>query len=127
MTAQVKEIFENKTLGSASDKIFPPKSGTGDIKTDVSGAFGRTVKELGFNYGITDRRDRLCFHSLRHSYASWLVQSGDEVKERLGHSSLSMTERYSHLSPDSAKATVLAIESITKQNLVKMDRAECGE
>lgn len=43
---------------------------------------------------------RLHPHSLRHTHATWLVQnrvSIYEVKELLGHSSVTMTSRYSHL------------------------------
>jgi len=113
MTHQVLEIFRNKTPGAASDLVFPPAWGRGYVRDQISAAFNRTVNELGFNDGVNDRRDKIVFHSLRHTYASWLVQSGVslyEVKDRLGHSTLGMTERYSHLAPDSARATVGAIE-----------------
>ena len=39
-------------------------------------------------------------HSLRHTFASWLIQNGAdlaEVQEALGHSSLEMTRRYASL------------------------------
>ena len=44
----------------------------------------------------------LRFHSLRHTFASWLVQDGVplyEVQRLLGHSSIIVTEIYSHLQP----------------------------
>jgi integrase len=49
------------------------------------------------------------FHDLRHTYASWLVQSGvplRAVQDLLGHATLSMTQRYSHLSADFLQTAV---------------------
>lgn len=126
MTLHIRQMFEGKEPGSGSELVFPPVWGNNSKRQQVSGRFGEVIKNLGFNDGITDRRDKVCFHTLRHTYASWLVQGGVsiyEVKERLGHSTLAMTERYSHLAPDSAKATVGAIESVF-QNKTENKKAE---
>ncbi|QFY88392.1 tyrosine-type recombinase/integrase [Magnetovirga frankeli] len=43
-------------------------------------------------------------HTLRHSFASWLVQSGQSlfmVQKLLRYSSVHTSQRYSHLSHDS--------------------------
>jgi integrase len=53
--------------------------------------------------------DRLHFHSLRHTFASWLVQDGVslyEVQKLLGHSNITVTQVYSHLQPEGLHATV---------------------
>ena len=53
--------------------------------------------------------DGITFHSLRHTYASWLVIAGVDlyrVKELLGHKSIESTMRYSHLAPHNLKGDV---------------------
>ncbi len=61
------------------------------------------MERLGLNDGIDDPRDKVVFHTLRHTFASWLAIQGTPIltlKELMGHKSLAMTERYAHLMPD---------------------------
>ena len=54
-------------------------------------------------------RERLSFHSLRHTTASWLIMRGVPlrvVQGILGHSTVNMTERYSHLAPEVMEAAM---------------------
>ena len=66
--------------------------------------------------GIADRREKLTFHSLRHTAASFLIQSGVDlyiVKEILGHGSIALTERYSHLADSALKEAAQKMPSLT--------------
>ena len=57
------------------------------------------------------------WHVLRHSFASHLIMRGarmKDVQELLGHSSIEMTMRYSHLSPEVKKDTVNLLDSSAK-------------
>jgi len=55
--------------------------------------------------GARDRADLgkdVTFHTLRHSFASWFMMAGGDIyrlQKYLGHSTVTMTERYAHLSP----------------------------
>ena len=112
MTDRVAKMLQ--CLPKDGELIFLSREGK-QIK-EISNSFDRAVKELGLNDGIEDSRDKLVFHSLRHSFASRLVERGVDlytVSKLLGHSSISMTERYSHLRPATLQAAVKTLEQPT--------------
>lgn len=99
MTEEVKRIFLDLESDKREDLIFTD-SNRNKIKRP-SKIYTAIIDEMGLNEGVTDARQKLTFHSLRHTYASWLVDRGVplyDVKQLLGHSSIELTQRYSHLS-----------------------------
>jgi integrase len=115
MTEDVKAMFESLELGSPDSLVFTDRQG--NQIASISNAFDRAVRELSLNDGITDPRNKFTFHCLRHTFASWLVQSGESlytVKELLGHSTMAMTERYSHLASKNLKDAVKKLEESLK-------------
>ena len=59
------------------------------------------------------------FHDLRHTFASRLVQNRIsllEVQKLMGHKSIRMTERYSHLAPDFAAAAVFVLNQLNSDD-----------
>jgi integrase len=53
------------------------------------------------------------FHTLRHSYASWMIRAGVDLvtlSKLLGHSSVQITARYAHLYDDALKVAVRKLE-----------------
>ncbi len=92
MDITVRELFCNYPRRSVTSLIFAGASGTRltDIRVGFQNACARA--------GISD----LHFHDLRHTFASQFMMAGGELyvlKEILGHKSINMTQRYSHLSP----------------------------
>jgi site-specific recombinase XerD len=67
--------------------------------------------------------DNFRFHDIRHTFASHLVMAGVDlmtVKELLGHASLTMTMRYSHLAPDHRMRAIKTLDT-TYQTDTKTD------
>lgn len=80
--------------------VFPGPGGK--PRAQPSRAIGEAMDEVGLNASDTVAKyGRATVHSLRHTFASWLIQNGadlGEVADALGHASLNMTRRYAHLS-----------------------------
>ena len=91
-------IFRH-TLG---DYVFPgDEPGSHLSESYVTHWFGKTVKEAE----IKDFH----IHDLRHTFASWLVMGGVDLKtiqELLGHKTYQMTLKYAHLSPEHRQSAV---------------------
>ncbi|MBB6174403.1 site-specific recombinase XerD [Nocardiopsis mwathae] len=54
-------------------------------------------------------------HKLRHAHASWLLAGGADlmvVKARLGHASITTTERYLHTLPEADDSALEAFGKI---------------
>lgn len=84
----------------------------------ISTAFARAVDRLGLNDGVVDRRGKIVFHTLRHTYASWLAMSGVplyQLMELMGHRSIEMTKRYASLCPAQGKAANERIACMLEQ------------
>lgn len=125
MTSQVREMFANRGGGAASELVFPDTKG--NRRASISNVFGAVVDALGLNDNVTDPLDKVVFHTLRHTYASWLVMKGTPlytVQQLLGHRTSAMTERYSHLAPDHMRSAVQALERHAESVEVDDDEAE---
>ena len=96
----MKALLRRKAL-VGSDFVFQSNSRPIDGR-HLSRMFKRYVRKAGLN-------ERLHFHSLRHSFGSWLVQCNAslyQVQKLLGHSNIRVTEMYSHLLPADLRETV---------------------
>ncbi len=120
-TAMLSERSGRRAVSGPDALVFPSRKGTRIV--EVSNVFQKVADSIGLNNGVTDRRQKVVFHTLRHSYASWLVERGVDlytVKELMGHKTLNMTERYSHLSPDTLRRAGRELEAGMKANTGKV-------
>lgn len=110
-------ILREWRLMNPGDIVFPNKHG---------GMFGKsarilqeTLKQVLFTAGfpkIDDKTHYITFHDLRHTFAShWMMSGGDlfKLQRILGHKSIEMTQRYSHLAPDAFATEYGRIKNFT--------------
>jgi integrase len=104
MSNPVREMLERNLQNKKSDLVFPNAKGN-RIKA-ISNSFSRTVDDLSLNKESKDDRDKVVFHTLRHTFASWQVQGGMDLytlQRLMGHKSFQMVQRYAHLAPDNLR------------------------
>ena len=109
VTTKINSILVNRHSYSSNPETGFVFTKIQDIKLHedyVSKRFKKAVKLAGL-------RNEIHFHSLRHSFASLLVQKGISlyvVKELLGHDDITTTMIYSHLQPQNLRDAIKALE-----------------
>lgn len=111
INAAVKTVLlERKKSAEPTDLVFPPIYGK-SYRENFGHLFKEIVDRLGFNKNLDqkDARNRVVFHTLRHTFASWLAMAGVDIyriKTLMRHKTLTMTMRYAHLIPDATHEAV---------------------
>ena len=75
----------------------------------------RSMLDELFNKDINtnDRKNKVVFHSLRHTFASHLAINGTPIftiQKLMNHKDIRMTLRYAKLSPDSGRESILSLD-----------------
>lgn len=91
-----------------TDLIFCTRTGGPINPNNIARAYEAIIRRAGVR--------RIRFHDLRHTHATWLLQSGQPVKvvsERLGHAKVSITlDTYAAVLPDMQDRAVEALDEL---------------
>jgi len=102
LTNDLRILIEKRVINlNLNDKLFT---------SNPERRLRNKLDEL-FNHGIDfdDRKNKIVFHSLRHTFASHLAINGTPIftiQKLMNHKDIKMTLRYAKLSPDSGRDAV---------------------
>ena len=92
--------------------LFPGQDGKRPLNATIAQrAFGKARERAGIKKPVS-------FHTLRHSFATHLIESGTNVRTiqaLLGHRSLHTTERYTHLAQNYLHQTSSPLDRLRKE------------
>lgn len=112
-----RRVHMNSSAVAAVETLLARRSEGPTVASREGGPwFERSVRRAGIQH--------FRWHDLRHTFASRLVMAGTDIRsvqELLGHKSIVMTMKYSHLSPDYQKANV---EKLVALNAIVTTEAE---
>ena len=119
LTEKAKDMLKTRKQGRPDELIFPKRSGADGTMAQASKVFADTVKEIGLNQGVTDRKQKVTFHTLRHTYATHLYESTHDLyltQRSLGHATSAMTTRYAKMSESRLREGAAALQAAFAAN-----------
>ena len=111
---QTEEKLASKDYKNYDNHVFTWEDGR-PVRADwLSSYFSKLIHKLGYN--------NITFHKLRHSYATMLLEAGEEMKviqKNLGHSDLSTTsEIYTHVLEKMKVRAAKKLNGFTKRKTI---------
>lgn len=109
----IRSHFIPKAQEKHCSWLFPSDGAQGYITRQ---RFGQLLKKLALETGLNP--NSISPHVLRHSFASHLLANGADlrsIQELLGHSSISTTQIYTHLTNDRLKEVIDSYHPLAKK------------
>jgi integrase len=104
MSDDLYAVFKRRFAGKREDQIYVFENQHGEARSYKPGQLRTAVKKAQIPGKVT-------FHTLRHTTASRLAQSGKvtlhDLQQLLGHSSVQTTTLYAHLMPNASIAKAI--------------------
>lgn len=100
-------------------RVFSPER-TGKDGCILRRLYAEAVDACGLNKDSTSARDKVVFHTLRHTFGSWLAMASTDIyriKNLMRHKTIKMTMRYAHLLPDATRDAVENLRPETSQDV----------
>jgi len=116
MSDRVLEVFKRMRESRTGEVVFP------SAQSMMRTAWEKTRKRAGLTGPAHVR-----WHDLRHTFASHLAMAGASIpklQQLLGHATIQMTMRYSHLSRETLADTVTQIDALLGQSVTNRSQGD---
>ena len=104
MTARLKYLLQRRRQETNAVYVFPGYGDDGGPRGYATKGIRNAIERARLNAPhLVQRYGRCTVHTLRDTFASWLVMNGMslyKVQKLLGHSTPQMTQKYAKLAPD---------------------------
>ena len=109
LSPALMELLSSFGPGRPDEIVFPRADG--DQHKEAPHTFRTVVENLGLNNG-RGTRDRVTFHSIRHTVASQLAKTLDvrSLMDIMGWKVVAMAARYIHSNEDTKRAAMASLE-----------------
>jgi integrase len=113
LTRRVREMLEERLKNNGSDWVFPAPDGTPMLVSSLDHIHTEVREALQLN-------PEFVIHSLRHTFLTRLGESGAEaftIMKIAGHSSITMSQRYVHPTPEAMERAMERLDSMNQEAL----------
>ncbi|MCB2154951.1 tyrosine-type recombinase/integrase [bacterium] len=108
---KVGGLLHSLEMQIASSLLFPSPVSGGPL-TDLPKGYTQAVEQAGL------KERGVCFHTLRHTYASFLVKAGVDlptIQQLMGHADIKTTMRYAHIGDSHVVQSGAKVPSLFKK------------
>lgn len=124
----VREMLKARQGDKKTGLIFPIETGSkkGQRQESISRTFPREADKL-FNRGVTDRRLRVTFHTLRHTFGTHVYGNTGDLyltQKALGHRTMVMAQRYAKMSEARLKEAFTGIDDVFNRGKATQEGAK---
>jgi integrase len=114
MTDRLKKVTKQRFHNRRPAARYVFESANGGPRGYTAQGIKKAIDRTGLNDPgvVEDKGGKVTIHTLRHTFASRLVQAGvslAKVSKLLGHSSVTTTEIYAHLAPNEVSEEATAV------------------